>query len=109
MQMYGSNSKLKELHNAINFCYLIKETHFSLERNNSGTGETGLNSIKEKISKDLAVFSKYFDQAPTVTLNYADDDAAARGEAQLGIVVYMSGTVKKFDITFTVKSSTSSN
>lgn len=109
VQLYGSNSKLKELGNLINFCYLIKEVHLSLNRNTSSSGTTGLTAIKEKISKDISDFSKYFDAAPTVTVAYADDDAEARGEASLGITTYMSGTVNKWNITFTVKNSSSSS
>ena len=99
---YGSTSKMKELSNGINFNFLMKETHFSIDRHSKGTGETSLNTIKEKIARDLVDFGKYFESTPIVTLSYADDDAEARGEADLNVEVAMGGSIKKYNVKFII-------
>ena len=99
---FGSTSKMKELSNGINFGFLMKATHQSIERHSKGTGEASLNAIKEKIARDLVDFGKYFESTPSVTLSYADDDAEARGEADLNVEVAMGGSIKKYNVKFII-------
>ena len=105
----GFTSKLKELHNAINFADLIKVTHNAVDKYSKGNDDdTNLSTIQEKISKEIEDFKAYFQGAPTVTLSFLDEDAEARGEADLELTVNMYGTIKVYHIKFIVNSATSS-
>lgn len=105
----GFTSKLKELHNAINFADLIKVTHNAVDKYSKGNDDdTTLSTIQEKISKEIEDFKAYFQGAPTVTLSFLDEDAEARGEADLELTVNMYGTIKVYHIKFIVNSATSS-
>ena len=106
---YGYVSKLKEAHNQFNFCELIKDTHFAIEKHQKGVSEeTTLTSIQENIAKELEGYAAFFQGAPTVSIFYADSDAEARGEADLEVSVNMFGTVKTYNTKFIVNSATSS-
>lgn len=105
---YGYVSKLKEAHNQFNFCELIKDTHFAIEKHQKGVSEeTTLTSIQENIGKELEGYSAYFQGAPTVSIFYEDADAEARGEADLEVAANMFGTVKTYNTKFIVNSATS--
>ena len=100
---------MKELHNAINFADLIKVTHNAVDKYSKGNDDdTTLSTIQEKISKEIEDFKAYFQGAPTVTLSFLDEDAEARGEADLELTVNMYGTIKVYHIKFIVNSATSS-
>ena len=105
----GYTSKLKEAHNAINFCDLIKVVHNAIDKYAKGNDDsTTLTSIQERISKEIEDFKVYFQGAPTVTLSFLDEDAEARGEADLELTVNMYGTIKTYHIKFIINSASNS-
>lgn len=106
----GYTSKLKEAHNAINFCDLIKVVHNAIDKYAKGNDDsTTLTSIQESISKEIEDFKIYFQGAPTVSLSFLDDDAEARGEADLELTVNMYGTIKTYHIKFVVNSASTTS
>lgn len=106
----GFTSKLKEAHNAINFCDLIKVVHNAIDKYAKGNDDSAtLTSIQEKITKEIEDFKNYFQGAPTVSLSFLDDDAEARGEADLELTVNMYGTIKVYHIKFIVNSASTNS
>ena len=99
----GQDSRLKELHNAINFAYLIKDAHVALRRYGTGLSETSnLRHIQEKLTDALSAHGAWFESAPVVTVGYKDDEAQLRGQVSVTVTVNMFGTIKSFDLEFIV-------
>jgi len=99
----GQDSRLKELHNSINFAYLIKDAHIALRKYGTGLSETSnLRYIQEKLTDALSHHSAWFESAPVVTVGYKDEEAQLRGQVSVTVTVNMFGTIKSFDLEFIV-------
>lgn len=103
MSYVGEESRLKELHNAINFCYLIKDVHVALKKYASSLSSTSnLRNIQEKVNSEISGHSAWFESAPSVTLGYKDNEAELRGQVSIVIKISMYGTIREFNIDFQV-------